>query len=77
MSIGTVLEYFPLRGFGSILDSQTGRTLPVYANDVLLIKGDCLKKGNEVELDLETAQRRLGSERPLFCSTMRSQSTRK
>jgi len=53
MSIGRVAGYFPLRGFGSIVDSDTGHKLVVYANYLHLLKGVILKEGQEVEFDIE------------------------
>ena len=53
MSKGTVSEYFPQRGFGSIVDSLTGHKLVVYANYLCLLNGNILKKGQEVEYEIE------------------------
>jgi cold shock CspA family protein len=53
MSKGRVKGYFPLRGFGSIVDSATGHKLIVYANYVSLLKGVILKEGQEVEYEIE------------------------
>jgi cold shock CspA family protein len=53
MSTGRVAGYFPLRGFGSIIDSDTGHKLVVYANYLSLLKGAVLKEGQEVEFDID------------------------
>jgi cold shock CspA family protein len=53
MAIGRVKGYFPQRGFGSIVDSDTGHKLTVYANYLNLLKGVILKEGQEVEYEIE------------------------
>ena len=53
MSKGRVKGYFPQRGFGSIVDSDTGHKLMVYANYLNLLNGNILKEGQEVEYDIE------------------------
>ena len=53
MSKGRVTGYFPHRGFGNIVDSNTGLKLVVYANYLKILDGDILREGQEVEYDIE------------------------
>ena len=53
MSKGKVKEYNAGRGYGIIIDFDTGRQLTVYANYVNLKEGETLKEGQEVEYDIE------------------------
>ena len=53
MSKGKVREYDPNRGFGVIIDTETGQQLSVYANYVNLPDGDVLKKDLEVEYEMK------------------------
>ncbi len=53
MSRGRIKEYHASQGYGSIIDTQSGRTLSVYANYVKLQDGQVLTIGQEVEYDIE------------------------
>lgn len=53
MSRGKVLEYNVERGFGSIIDDESGQQLRVYANYLNLEPNQTLKKGLAVEYDVE------------------------
>ncbi|MEI7998492.1 MAG: cold shock domain-containing protein [Candidatus Omnitrophota bacterium] len=53
MSRGKVKQYNSQQGYGSIIDSDSGRTLTVYANYIHLQEGAILKGGQEVEYDIE------------------------
>jgi len=56
MSKGKVKEYDSERGYGIIIDFDTGQQLTVYANYISLKKGEILKKGDEVEYDTEKSR---------------------
>ena len=58
MSKGKVKEYDSNRGYGIIVDSQTGQQLAVYANYINLKKGEILKEGEEVEYEIENNRTR-------------------
>lgn len=51
--IGTVREYDTPRGFGVIVDSETGNCFTVYANYTSLKEGEHLRAGQAVEFDAE------------------------
>ena len=53
MSKGKIKEYNQERGFGAIIDLETGQEFAVYANYLLLKAGEVLKKGQEVEYEIE------------------------
>lgn len=53
MPKGKVKEYDVDRGYGVILDFDTGQQLTVYANYINLKKGAALQYGQEVEYDIE------------------------
>ncbi len=53
MSHGTIKDYHASQGYGSIIDTQSGQTLSVYANYVKLLDGEVLKPGLNVEYDIE------------------------
>ncbi len=53
MSKGKVKTYDSNRGYGGILDFETGLLLTVYANYVLLAKGEFLQEGQDVEYQIE------------------------
>ena len=46
-------EYDANRGCGTVVDSQTGQHLTVYANYVNLQDGEVLRKGQEVEYEID------------------------
>jgi cold shock CspA family protein len=50
---GKVREYDLERGYGVIIDSDTGQQLTVYANYLHLKKGETLKKDSGVEYEIE------------------------
>jgi cold shock CspA family protein len=56
MSKGKVKEYDLKRGYGTIVDFDTGKQLSVYANYVLLKEGEFLKEAQDVEYDIETTR---------------------
>ena len=56
MSKGKVKEYDPNRGYGIIIDFDTGRHFTVYANYINLKEGEMLKEGQEVEYDKESSR---------------------
>ena len=53
MSKGKVKEYNSNRGYGTIIDIDTGQNLTVYANYVLLKKDETLKSGQDVEYEIQ------------------------
>ncbi len=53
MSTGKIKEYDSRQGFGTIIDSQSGKELTVYANYVSLKLGESLKQEQEVEYDIK------------------------
>lgn len=53
MSQGKIKEFFPERGYGSIIDSQSSQLLFVYANYVQLKEGETLMVGQEVTYDVQ------------------------
>ena len=53
MSKGKVKEYDSSRGYGTIVDTDTGQELAVYANYVTLEKGSSLREGQGVEYEIE------------------------
>lgn len=58
MPKGTVKEYDPNRGYGSIVDFDTGQQFTVYANYINLRKGETLEKGQEVVYEIESNRHR-------------------
>lgn len=53
MEKGKVKEYDPDRGFGTIIDDDGGKVHTVYANSITLKPGEVLKKGQEVEFEID------------------------
>ena len=53
MSKGKVKEYNSNRGYGIIVDLDSGQSLTVYANYVQLKKDETLKAGQEVEYEIQ------------------------
>ena len=53
MSRGKIKEYHASQGYGSIIDTQSGQTLSVYANYIQLVAGQVLLQGQDVEYDIE------------------------
>ena len=53
MSKGKVKEYYPNQGYGSIVDTDSGQILSVYANYIHFQKEDTFNVGQEVEYDIE------------------------
>lgn len=53
MPKGKVKEYDVNRGYGVIVDFETGQQLTVYANYINFKKGETLQNGQEVECDIE------------------------
>ena len=51
MAKGKIKEYDSNRGCGTIIASETGQELTVYANNVKA--GENLQKGQEVEFEIE------------------------
>jgi cold shock CspA family protein len=51
--IGTVKEYNKQRGYGVIIDSESGAFFTVYANYLVLKAGEELRQGQAVEFDVE------------------------
>lgn len=56
MAKGRIIEYTPDRGYGSILDEQTGERIIIYGNFTEKQVSDALKKGQEVEYEIEQKQ---------------------
>ena len=52
MARGTVLEYDPKTGSGTIVDTETGHRYTVYANYVDIPPGEHLHPGQPVEFDV-------------------------
>ena len=50
---GKVKEYNPSRGCGTIIDSDTKRPHTVYANNIILKKGETLNENQEVNFEIE------------------------
>lgn len=53
MPKGKVKEYNSNRGFGTIIDDEGEKEHTVYANSVSLNPGEILKKGQEVEFEID------------------------
>ena len=53
MSKGKVKTYDPNRGYGVIIDADTGKQLTVYANYIKLLNGETLHEGQPVEFEVE------------------------
>ena len=53
MPQGKVKEYDSDRGYGSIIDSETGQQITVYANYIRLQDRNNLKKGQDVWYETE------------------------
>ena len=58
MSKGKVETYNTDRGYGVIVDSETGQKLTVYSNYTDLKTGETLTEGLEVEYDIESNRHR-------------------
>ena len=56
MPKGKVKEYEPARECGTIIDSDTGEELTVYANYLKLGEGVILKEGQTVEYEIERSR---------------------
>ncbi|OGX05924.1 MAG: hypothetical protein A2Z88_02490 [Omnitrophica WOR_2 bacterium GWA2_47_8] len=53
MSKGKVKEYDSNRGYGVIIDFDSGLDLPVYANSINLKEGETLQGEQNVEYEIE------------------------
>lgn len=53
MPKGKVKEYNSSRGYGIIIDSDTNRQHTVYANNIILKKGEVLNENQEVSFEIE------------------------
>lgn len=58
MPKGKVKEYDPNRGCGTIVDSESGQKLTVYANYIDPKEGRTLKQDQEVEYDIGNSQQK-------------------
>ncbi len=53
VSKGKVKEYNLDRGYGTVIDVDTGQQLTVYANYINLKKNEILKENQEVKYEIE------------------------
>jgi len=53
MHKGKIKEYSSNRGYGSVIDSNSGEQFTVFANYTDLKEGQVLKEGQDVEYEIE------------------------
>lgn len=52
MPRGKIREYYPERGYGSIIDSVSNRAITVYANYFNLQQGQTAEAGQDVDYEI-------------------------